>query len=206
MHHGKVTVLTGPMYSGKSTRLLEKVRRYDLGRRRFMLIKPATDNRYAISHVVSHDQRSYPCDVVDPTLSFLPLIADDVEAVFIDEAQFFGDSLHGDVSALAARGTDVVLAGLDLDFRGQPFPVMIPLIFSAEQVVKLSAICDICGADASRSQRVVDGRPILCGDTVAVGGVESYEARCRACFVQSNTSVLDQIETEAGKPECELSH
>lgn len=205
MHHGTVTVLTGPMYSGKSTRLLEKVRRSDLGRKKFMLIKPATDDRYAISHVVSHDQRSYPCDVVDSTLSIRPLVPSGTEIVFIDEAQFFSFTLVNDVAYLAAGGIDVVLAGLDLDFRGHPFPVMVDLVFGAEKVVKLSAICDVCGADASRSQRVADGRPILCGDTVAVGGVESYEARCRSCFVQSNTSGSDSVREEVKDTACELS-
>lgn len=185
--NGSVTVILGCMYSGKSTRLLELVRRTDLGRRQFALVKPAVDARYSTSEVVSHDGRRYPCTVVPVAMQMLEVVPTDIEALFIDEAQFFGPELLEVVNSFARRGVRVTVAGLDLTFQGEPFPSMVPLVFSAEEVVKLTAICDLCGEDACRSQRVVDGIPVLDGDVVQVGGVEAYEPRCRSCFVAPST-------------------
>lgn len=187
MSHGHVTAIVGSMYSGKSTRLLEGVRRADLGRRQFVLIKPAVDNRYEADHVVSHDRRSYPCVVVDRAQDIV-MEAVSAERVFIDEAQFFDDELPGIVEALAAWGKEVTVAGLDLDFRGKPFDLTSQIVMGADHVVKLLAICDNCGEDACRSQRMVNGEPVIDGSVIEVGGHESYEARCRTCFVPAPTS------------------
>ena len=180
---GKVTAIIGCMFSGKSTRLLEKVRRADLGRRRFVLVKPRTDDRYSATEVVSHDGRRYPCLVVEHSADILHVTPEDAEVVFIDEGQFFDEELHVVVDVLARRNIQVVVAGLDLDFRLEPFGAMLPIVLGAEEVIKLTAICDSCGEDATRSQRLADGQPTASGDQVEVGGTETYEARCRHCFV-----------------------
>lgn len=183
MESGQITVIMGPMYSGKSTRLLEQVRRSDLGHKRFILIKPATDDRYSSHHVVSHDNMSFPCSVVDSNETIIPHIPENTSVVFIDEVQFFNSNILNDIEDLALRGVDVVVAGLDLDFMGNPFKATVDLAFTADHVIKLSAICDVCGCDAIRSQRIVDGAAVTSGKVVEVGGLESYEARCRSCFV-----------------------
>ena len=189
---GTVTVIMGCMFSGKSTRLLEKVRRADLGRRRFLLVKPAVDNRYSDTQVVTHDGRRYPTEVVAVSADILAVAPNDVEVVFIDEGQFFDEELSTIVEQLAARGVDVVVAGLDLDFRAQPFETMVPIILHAEYIERLLAICDNCGSDACRSQRLADGQPTASGDQVEVGGVETYEARCRGCFVTSRVYAREE--------------
>jgi thymidine kinase len=191
---GTVTVIMGCMYSGKSTRLLEKVRRADLGRRQFLLVKPAVDDRYSDTEVVTHDGRHYASEVVATSADILSAVAavSNIEVVFIDEGQFFDDELHVIVDMLAARGVDVVVAGLDLDFRAEPFETMVPIILHAEHIERLLAICDNCGADACRSQRLADGQPTASGDQVEVGGVETYEARCRGCFVTARVYARDE--------------
>ena len=190
---GTLTVILGGMYSGKSETLLSLVRRADLGRRRFSLIKPAIDDRYSISEVVTHDGRRYACTSVESSRDIHNNIPDDLERLFIDEAQFFDAGLVPVLDDLVRRGVQVVAAGLDLDFRGNPFDTMIPLVFSAKRIVKLEAICDVCGEDASRSQRVVDGRAVTTGDVVQVGGSETYEPRCRLCF-ESDPIVYPDLE------------
>lgn len=182
MGHGSVTAIVGSMYSGKSTRLLEGVRRADLGRRSFVLVKPQTDDRYASDHVVSHDKSSFPCEVV-PNAQEIVHVGAQAERVFIEEGQFFDDELPDIVDLFAGWGRDVTVAGLDLDFRGEPFDIMSRIVMGADHVIKLQAICDVCGEDACRSQRIVDGEPVTHGDVIEVGGVEAYEARCRSCFV-----------------------
>lgn len=186
---GSVTAVVGCMFSGKSTRLLERVRRVDLGRRRFALVKPRVDNRYSDTDVVTHDGRRYHAEVVEQSSDILAVVPSDAEWVFIDEGQFFDDGLPGVVETLADRGAHVVVAALDLDFRAEPFTAVAPIIVSAEHVEKLHAVCDNCGADACRSQRLADGHPTAAGDQVEVGGTETYEARCRSCFVTSEASV-----------------
>ena len=180
---GTVTVIMGCMYSGKSTRLLEKVRRADLGRRQFLLVKPAVDDRYSDTDVVTHDGRHYAAEVVATAAGILDILPPGVEEVFVDEGQFFDTQLHPVVDTLAERGINVTVAGLDLDFRAEPFEPMVQIILHAEYIERLLAICDNCGADACRSQRLADGQPTASGDQVEVGGVETYEARCRGCFV-----------------------
>lgn len=180
---GTVTVIMGCMYAGKSTRLLEKVRRADLGRRQFVLVKPARDDRYSGTEVVTHDGRRYHSEVVSVSADILAAVPENIEVVFIDEGQFFDEELTVVVDTLANRGVDVVVAGLDLDFRAEPFAAMVPIILHAEYIERLLAVCDNCGADACRSQRLADGQPTASGDQFEVGGVESYEARCRGCFV-----------------------
>jgi len=192
---GSLSVILGSMYSGKSTRLLELVRRADLGRRQFALVKPKVDNRFSSTDVVSHDGSSYPCHVVEASLQILEILPRNVELLFIDEAQFFDDNLLQVVEQLALEGVRVVVAGLDLDFQGHPFPSMVALAFSAEELTKLTAICDLCGENASRSQRVVDGKPVTHGALIQVGGVESYEPRCRSCF-ESPHSVYSREEID----------
>ena len=197
---GTLTVILGSMFSGKSETLLSLVRRADLGRRRFALLKPSLDDRYSTSDVVSHDGRRYACVAVSSSSEIDRALPADLERLFIDEAQFFDEGLVQVVDKLVGHGVQVVVAGLDLDFQGRPFPTMIPLVFSAEHLIKLTAICDVCGEDASRSQRVVDGAAVTSGDVVQVGGIETYEPRCRDCFA-SDESVYSRVTEQVNTAE-----
>lgn len=181
---GRLEVIVGGMYAAKSTRLIEHVRRAVLAKRDVVMFKPATDDRYSECEVVSHDGLSYPCISVPNIHTLLDYVGNHGPSlVAVDEAQFFEDDLGDHLNWLALLGYEVVVAGLDLDFRGKPFPAMVDLVFLADSVVKLRAVCTACGADACRSQRMVDGEPATEGAVVQVGGAESYEARCRDCFV-----------------------
>lgn len=179
---GKLEVIIGGMYAAKSTRLIENVRRAVLARRNVVMFKPSSDDRYSECEVVSHDGLRYPCCSVPDLDALVSALPDIPCLVAVDEAQFFGEGLAETLDDLARAGYEVVAAGLDLDFRGVPFPNMIPLVFLADEVTKLRAVCTACGADACRSQRMLDGWPVTEGEVVEVGGVEAYEARCRACF------------------------
>lgn len=182
---GTVELVVGSMFSGKSEELIRRIKREKYGRREVALFKPSIDNRYSVSEVVTHDGTSFPAHVVEDAMDILNIAdTEGVEVVGIDEAQFFPEELVLYVHQLAARwGKDVIIAGLDTDFRGEPFPTMVPLMFRADELTKLRAKCHSCGADASCTQRLSGGLPVLDGEVVSVGGQESYEARCRDCFV-----------------------
>ncbi len=177
------------MYSGKSEELMRRVRRALIAGRRVEVFKSSLDDRYGgIGHVSSHDGLKLRARPVADAGSMLAAVAaasaaaNPAEVVAVDEVHF----LEGDVAAaanqLADSGCRVILAGLDMDFRGDPFPAMSELLAVAEQVLKLHAICMKCGAPATRNQRLIDGRPAhVSGPTVQVGGPGDYEARCRAC-------------------------
>jgi thymidine kinase len=140
------------------------------------VFKPVIDNRYSAEHVQSHDANRIPSRVVEKGKDILKLVEDHTRVVGIDEAQFFDESILEVAQKLAYRGIRVIVAGLDMDFRGQPFGPMPRLLAVAEEVTKLSAVCVICGQPASRSQRVAGGQA-----QIAVGAKDLYEARCRFC-------------------------
>ncbi|GHG02905.1 thymidine kinase [Deinococcus piscis] len=187
---GHLEVIVGPMFSGKSEELIRRLTRAVIARQQVAVFKPALDDRYHTASVASHAGRSlHALPVPDaaairaalngegPLLHAKPALPD---VVGIDEAQFFGPDLIPLVLELADAGVRVVLAGLDLDFRAEPFGVMPELLARAESVEKLSAICTVCGAPATRSQRLIGGQPARFDDPVVlVGAQESYEARCR---------------------------
>lgn len=179
-HSGRVEVICGSMFSGKTEELIRRLRRAKIARQQVIVFKPVLDNRYAEEKVVSHNGQDLDAVAVAASRDILTQAGPETTVVGIDEAQFFDSELPAVVDALAARGVRVVLAGLDLDFRGEPFGVMPVLMARAEEVIKLHAICVVCGEDASRTQRLVNGRPANYHDPVImVGASEVYEARCR---------------------------
>ncbi len=179
-HRGRIEVICGSMFSGKTEELIRRVRRAQIAQQKVQVFKPNIDIRYAVERVTSHNGQDYnarPCAdsdeitrCIDPTAT----------VVAIDEAQFFDDGVIALSEKLAMRGVRVILAGLDLDFRGEPFGPMPELICRAEEVTKLHAICVICGEEASRTQRLVNGQAARYDDPIImVGAAEAYEARCR---------------------------
>ena len=180
---GWIELVCGSMFSGKTEELLRRIRRAEIARKKVQLFKPTIDNRYGLVRVASHDgigreDAVVVCDAED----ILRRLDADTEVVAVDEVQFFDDSIADVCDHLADRGLRVIVAGLDQDFRGEPFGPMPLLLARAELVDKLHAICVSCGAAASRTQRLIDGRPARYDDPVIlVGGSESYEARCRNC-------------------------
>jgi thymidine kinase len=179
-HHGRVEVICGSMFSGKTEELIRRVRRAQIARQQAQVFKPAIDTRYDAPGVKSHDGKDFDAHPCANSAELAACIAPTTTVVAIDEAQFFDNGLIELVESLAARGIRVIVAGLDLDFRGEPFGPIPPLIFSAEEVTKLHAICVVCGEEASRTQRLVNGQPARYDDPIIlIGAEESYEARCR---------------------------
>ncbi|TDO95070.1 thymidine kinase [Halanaerobium saccharolyticum] len=179
---GWLEVITGPMYCGKSEELIRRLRRVKIAKQKVKVFKPVLDDRYSKKDVVSHSGNSIEAVPVDHPEEILERIDAAVDVVGIDEAQFFHEDLVEICEDLADRGIRVILAGLDRDFRNQPFGPMPELMARAEYVDKLHAICIQCGEPASRTQRLIDGQPAAADDPVIlVGASEVYEARCRSC-------------------------
>ena len=180
---GWIELVCGSMFSGKTEELLRRIRRAEIARKRMQIFKPQIDARYGLRRVASHNgvAREGVIVVADATAMLGHLDAD-TEVVAIDEVQFFDWSIADICTKLANDGRRVIAAGLDQDFRGEPFGPMPLLMALAEKVDKLQAICVCCGQPASRTQRLIDGRPARYDDPIIlVGGSESYEARCRQC-------------------------
>lgn len=182
---GWIEVVAGGMFSGKSEELMRRVRRAIIARKRVQVFKSRLDSRYAgLFAVSSHDGRSVEAVPVDSSLQIAQRVDPTAQVIAVDEAQFLDDGIVAVVTSLAARGRRVVIAGLDTDFRGEPFGPMPGLMAIAEMVDKLSAICVLCGSAATRTQRLIDGEPAAWNSpTIMVGGRETYEARCRSCHV-----------------------
>jgi thymidine kinase len=176
---GWVEVICGSMFSGTTEELIRRLRRAEFAKQKVEIFKPGIDTRYDETHVVSHEGTTIRSTPV-PSSSNLLLLAGDIEVVGIDEAQFFDDGLPSVCVQLAGQGVRVIIAGLDMDFRGEPFGPMPTFMSRAERVDKLHAICMTCGDEASRTQRLVNGKPARYDDPVViVGASEMYEARCR---------------------------
>jgi thymidine kinase len=177
-------VITGPMFSGKTDELIRRLRRARIARQKVQVFFPAIDSRYAgneFGKVTSHTGTEFDAVSVRTAQDILPLVEDDVRVVGIDEAQFFDEDILRIVNRLVESGIRVLVTGLDTDFRGEPFGPIPSLMAQAEQLDKLQAICMVCGEPASRTQRLVGGRPADIHDpVVVVGDSELYEARCRA--------------------------
>ena len=179
---GWVEVICGSMFSGKTEEMIRRVRRAQIAKQKVQVFKPAIDTRYAIEQVKSHNGLGHDAIPAATLAEILANIEPDTTVIGIDEIQFFDMDVIQTVRQLADRGVLVIAAGLDMDFRGEPFGPMPQLMSEAEHVDKLHAICVVCGADASRTQRLINGRPALYDDPIIlVGGSESYEARCRHC-------------------------
>jgi thymidine kinase len=180
---GWVEVISGVMFSGKSEELLRRVRRAVLARRKVQVFKSHLDERYGGLQVVStHDGGRIESEPLSSSVELMERIRADTAVVAVDEVQFIDGGIVEVANALADRGVRVILAGTDMDFRGRPFGPIASLLAIAEQVDKLHAICVKCGQLATRNQRLIDGRPAPAeGPTIHIGGLESYEARCRSC-------------------------
>jgi len=177
---GSVEVICGCMFSGKSEELIRRLRRAVIARQKVQVFKPAIDDRYAVDQVRSHSGSGFDATPVSSSLELLRRVAPETTVVGIDEAQFFDADLPRIVDRLASEGRRVICAGLDLDFRGEPFGTMPILLAIAERVDKLTAICMVSGEPATRTQRIIDGRPASYDDPIIlVGATESYEARSR---------------------------
>lgn len=178
--HGSIEVITGSMFSGKTDELIRRLVRARIARQKVQVFKPAIDVRYAIEKVTSHGGANLDAIPVASAAEILERLEADTTVVGIDEAQFFDEQIVSIAETLAERGLRVIIAGLDMDFRGEPFGPMPLLMAKAERVDKLQAICMVCGEPASRTQRLVNGQPARYDDPVViVGAAELYEARCR---------------------------
>jgi len=189
---GWIEVITGSMFSGKSEELIRRLRRAAYARQRVAVFKPQLDDRFAEKEIVSRAASRLASHVVRNATQ-IPALAADAEVVGIDEAQFLGADLVGVCERLADAGKRVIVAGLDQDFRGQPFEPIPQLMAVAEYVTKELAICVVCGNPANRSQRTVN-RP----SRIVVGDSEVYEARCRKCFSPDPPGAAQQEELGLG--------
>ena len=179
---GWIEVICGSMFSGKTEELIRRVRRARIAKQKVQVFKPALDSRYHAEQVSSHDGLRWEAVPVSNAREILERMEPDADVVAVDEAQFFDWELSDVCNELAERGLRVIVGGLDMDFRGEPFGPMPQLMAEAEEVTKLQAICVVCGAPASRTQRLIDGQPAAYDEPIIlVGGSESYEARCRYC-------------------------
>jgi thymidine kinase len=179
-HHGWVEVICGSMFSGKSEELIRRVRRAQFAKQKIAVFKPKIDNRYSDEAVVSHNGTSFIARPIAHSTEIFQHIDTDIDLIAIDEVQFFDDEVVKVIQHLADSGHRVVAAGLDQDFRGEPFTVMPALMAIAELVTKLQAVCAVCGSPASRTQRLINGQPASYDDPIIlVGASEAYEPRCR---------------------------
>lgn len=177
---GWVEVICGSMFSGKSEELIRRVRRTQFAKQKIAVFKPRLDNRYSEEEVVSHNGSKVIAIPVERSKDIWAYISDEYDVIGIDEAQFFDEGIIDVVQRLANHGFRVIVAGLDQDFRGEPFGPMPPIMAIAELVTKLQAVCQVCGSPASRTQRLINGEPAGYEDPIIlIGATEAYEPRCR---------------------------
>lgn len=177
---GWVEVICGSMFSGKSEELIRRVRRAEFAKQKIAVFKPKLDNRYSDQAVVSHNGASFSAKPISHSIEILHHVEAEIDVVAIDEVQFFDEGIVRVIQQLADSGYRVVVAGLDQDFRGEPFGQMPAIMAIAEQITKLQAVCTVCGSPASRTQRLINGSPASYFDPIIlVGASEAYEPRCR---------------------------
>ncbi|MEY8644396.1 thymidine kinase [Staphylococcus arlettae] len=180
-HSGWIECITGSMFSGKSEELIRRLRRGVYAKQKVVVFKPAIDDRYHKDKIVSHNGNAIEAINITTASEILRHDLSEVDVIGIDEVQFFEDEVVNIAEQLAARGHRVITAGLDMDFRGEPFKPIPELLAVSEVVTKLQAVCAVCGASSSRTQRLIDGKPAKIDDPIIlVGANESYEPRCRA--------------------------
>ncbi|MDW0108629.1 thymidine kinase [Sporosarcina aquimarina] len=180
MQGGWIEVICGSMFSGKSEELIRRIRRSQFAKQKIAVFKPELDDRYSEEAVVSHNGTTVIALPVACSADIVSQVTDDCDVIAIDEAQFFDDGIVDAVMELADHGFRVIVAGLDQDFRGEPFGPMPRIMAIAEMVTKLQAVCTICGSPSSRTQRLINGKPAGFDDPVIlVGAAEAYEPRCR---------------------------
>jgi thymidine kinase len=195
---GWIEVITGPMFAGKTEELIRRVRRLQYAKQNILVFKPTIDDRYGDDDVVSHNNMRTRSVNITKASEIMDYIDDDTDVVAIDEIQFLDEEAVHICEYLADHGIRVILSGLDRDFRGEPFSFMPDLMALAEDVTKLSAICVKCHTPATRTQRIIDGRPARYGDPIIlVGAKDTYEARCRHCHeVPGRPDYYDLFERE----------
>jgi len=179
---GWIEMICGSMFSGKTEELIRRVKRAVIARQQVQVFKPLLDNRYLEETVSSHDGLQWDAAVVGSASEILEMVKDGTDVVAVDEVQFFDWTITDVCEQLARRGKRVIVTGLDMDFRGEPFGPVPVLMAQAETVDKLQAICAVCGAPASRTQRLINGMPADYDEPqILVGAKEVYQARCRRC-------------------------
>ncbi|MFQ5398083.1 MAG: thymidine kinase [Anaerolineae bacterium] len=179
---GRIELICGSMFSGKTEELIRRMRRAVIAKQKVQVFKPKIDTRYHSERVTSHNGLEFTARPVATARELLDAVKPETTVVAIDEIQFFEPEIINVCETLAEQGRRVICAGLDLDFRGVPFGPMPDILARAEMVDKLHAICVVCGEEASRTQRLIEGRPANFDDPIVlVGAAEVYEARCRQC-------------------------
>jgi thymidine kinase len=180
--NGWIEVITGPMFAGKTEELLRRVKRLEYAKQNIVVFKPLIDNRYAENEVVSHNENRTRSVNISQAKEIFEYVDKNTDVVAIDEVQFLDEEAVKIIEFLADKGIRVIVSGLDREFRGEPFTFMPKLLAVAEYVTKLTAVCVQCGAPATRTQRIVNGKPARYNDPIVlIGAEESYEARCRKC-------------------------
>ncbi len=193
---GKLEVVCGSMFSGKTEELMLRLRRAEYAKKNVVTIKHQIDNRKSLACIVSHNgvqREAYPIGSCQDSLKALKNFENDpVDVIGIDEIQFFPKEAIPVILSLVSSGKRVIVAGLDLDFRCEPFTIVPALMALADEVMKLRAICVVCGNDANFTQRLINGLPANYNDeTIMVGGEECYEARCRQCHKMGTSAEVD---------------
>ena len=174
---GRIEVICGSMFSGKSEELIRRLRRAVIARQKVQAFKPQVDDRYSPDDIVSHDDRRIECEKITSAAEIPGLVAEDTRVVGIDEAQFLGEDLTEVCEQLAGEGKRVIVAGLDQDYRGKPFEPIPQLLALADDITKIMAVCMVCGAAANKTQRLIESE-----ERIVVGSGETYEPRCRHCY------------------------
>ncbi|RHZ37464.1 thymidine kinase [endosymbiont GvMRE of Glomus versiforme] len=185
---GKLTIITGPMFAGKTEELLRQIRRAQYAQKKIVIFKPSLDNRYSETEITSHINNKITAIVInkgeETEIRTYLKKKPETEIIFLDELHFFDQEIVKILNKLVKQGHQVIAAGLDQDFRGRPFKSTAFLLALAEKIVKLTAICRVCNEEATMSQRLISSRPALATDPVILpGGEKIYEARCRSCHV-----------------------
>lgn len=197
---GLIEVICGCMFAGKTEELIRRIEVFKFAKKKVVVFKPKIDNRYSEDKVVSHAGSSVTSYVIQDAKEIFQYIDDDVDVIAVDEVQFFDEDIVVICEYFAQKGKRIMLAGLDMDFRGVPFPVMAQLITIAEFVTKLTAVCTMCGSPATRTQRLVNGNPADYNDPIIlVGSQESYEARCRHDHIvpgNKNATIITKLKGE----------
>ena len=179
---GWIEVICGCMFAGKTEELIRRINVLSYARKNILVFKPKIDDRYSTTEIASHAGSKVPCIVISEAKEILDHVNYDTDVVAIDEVQFFDEDVVDLCEYLADSGLRVMVAGLDKDFRGEPFGVLPDLLTRAEFVTKLTAVCAKCGAPATRTQRIINGKPASFNDPIVlVGAKEAYEPRCRHC-------------------------
>ena len=177
---GKIEVITGCMFSGKSEELIRRLKRARIAKLQVQVFKPSIDTRFSNIEVVSHTGEKIQAEAVSSSIEILSKLSSTINVVGIDEAQFYDVEIIKVAREISRKGIRVILAGLDMDFRGEPFGPMGNLMAIADEVTKLHAICMVCGEEATMTQRLIDGKPAKYTDPVVlIGASERYEARCK---------------------------